>query len=105
MLKTDTRPEVRREAALALGSIGPPAAVAVPVLKDALGRSEATVAAGAAYAPGTHRATGKAGRSSPGEVREQPLAFLRTVAAWAWAKVDPHDEAGSRKPFRCWRPP
>ncbi len=97
VLKTDARPEVRREAALALGSIGPGAAIAVPTLTEALCDREVTVAAGAAYALGRIGAEAKPAEAALAKCMNSPSLFLRTVSAWAWAKLDPHDEARQQK--------
>jgi HEAT repeat protein len=97
VLKTDTRPEVRREAALALGAIGPAAAIAVPALIEALGDSEVTVAAGAAYALGRSGAQAKPAEAALAKCMKSPSVFLRTVGVWAWAKLDPRDEARQQK--------
>ncbi len=97
VLKKDTRPEVRREAALALGSMGPAAASAVPTLTGALGDNEVTVAAGAAYALGRIGAEAKPAESALAKCMDSPSAFLRIVSDWAWAKLDPHDEARQQK--------
>ncbi len=97
VLETETRPEVRREAALALGAIGPGAAIGVPALTEALGDKEVTVAAGAAYALGRIGAQAKPAEAALAKCTNSPSAFLRTVSGWAWAKLDPHDEARQQK--------
>jgi HEAT repeat protein len=93
VLDKHPRPEVRREAALALGSIGAAAPASVPGLIDGLDNREPSVAAGAAYALGRIGPQAKA--AEPALVRcaagSEPL--VKTVCAWALAKIDVENDA------------
>ncbi|REK19026.1 MAG: hypothetical protein DWQ37_02365 [Planctomycetota bacterium] len=85
----DRRPEVRREATLALATIGSPEAVEalVPMLKDEHARTAATFALGTiGKIPPQAQSTVRANaQSSDG--------LLSTVSLWALARANPDDEA------------
>lgn len=92
------RPEVRREAILALGEMGTVAAPAVAALTAALG--DAQLSGAAAYALG-----GLGPIAKPAEAELEALsagedAFLRTVSAWALARIAPEDTEQVQKSVR-----
>ena len=94
LLKTDDRPEVRREAVLALANIGPAAAEAVPELAKALGEEGSFIRDSAVYALGS---IGPKAKSAEGELRaivndKNYPPFIRTSGLWALAKINPDDE-------------
>ena len=97
MLKTERASRGPTRGRFGPGSIGPGAAIAVPTLTEALCDREVTVAAGAAYALGRIGAEAKPAEAALAKCMNSPSLFLRTVSAWAWAKLDPHDEARQQK--------
>ncbi len=83
----DPRPEIRREATLALAAIGSPEAVPkiVPLLDDELSRTPATYALGV---------LGEIPENAESTIRaniESDDKLLRTVSLWALARVHPDD--------------
>ena len=94
VMATSTRPEVRREAALALGAIGPAAASATTALSDVLGDGDQSVAAGAAYALGSAWPGGRFGPAGAGEMRRQ----LQSTAANDCHLGPVQDRAAQRGP-------
>ena len=93
VLRTNPRAEVRREAALAIGSIGAAAAPAVPALIEALGDKEPSVATGAAFALGLIGPQAAAATPALETSAQAHDQLLRTVSVWALAKLDPQNEA------------
>ena len=98
VLAGSARPEVRREAALALGSIGPAAATATPALSNALGDGEVSVVAGAAYALGRIGPEAKSAVPALEKCADSSDLLLRTISTWALAKIEPQNEA---RRLRC----
>jgi HEAT repeat protein len=83
----DERPEVRLQALVALGEIGPDAKLSVAAVAKAMDDPELSVRYGAAFA------LGRIGDPSAAPALEKAVKsedrFLRQLAIWASAKVDP----------------
>ena len=94
LLQTDNRPEVRREAMIALAGIG--ADAAVPALVQALEDDQEGINAGpAVYALGSIGVKAKAAEGKIKEIADSPDTppLLQTVSLWALARMNPEDEA------------
>lgn len=82
------------QAMLALASIGPGAKAAAPKIVPLLAaKDDATVPVAAAYALGSIRAADANSQAALRTALTQENAFLQMIAAWALAKLNPHDEA------------
>ena len=86
----DERPEVRLEALVALGEIGPDAKPAVPAVVKAMDDPELSVRYAAAFALGKIGDASAAAALEKAAQAEDP--FLKQLAIWAGAKVDPQNE-------------
>jgi HEAT repeat protein len=93
-LVKDEEPEVRMQALIALGQIGPPAKSAVPEMIDALADSEPAVRYGAAFALGKLRAQEAA--DALGNLTKSDDATLKLIALWAVARIHPDDPVAIR---------
>ncbi len=97
LLTTARNAELRREAALSLAAIGSAAAPAVPGLVHALNEEDRGLRIAAAFALGQ---IGRPAKSAVAPLRalldsNQPI-FLRTLSAWAVARIDPDNKAALR---------
>jgi HEAT repeat protein len=92
-VRADTRPEIRREAALALGAIGPASAKAVRVLTERLVDADSSVSSSAAYALGRIGPEAKAAVPALRKGVESSDPFVQTISAWSLAKIEPQDPA------------
>ncbi len=86
----DERPEVRLQALVALGEIGPDARPAVPTVIKSLDDPEISVRYAAAFALGRIGDPSAAAALAKAAEAEDP--FLKQLAIWASAKVDPQNE-------------
>lgn len=89
-LTTHKDPALRMQAVIALGEIGPDARSAVPALVKALSDEQNSVRYGAAYALG--RLGAKEATPELMKQTSSPDSFLKMIAVWAVAKVNPDDK-------------
>ncbi len=89
-LTSSKDPAMRMQAVIALGEIGPDAKSAVPALIKALSDEQNSVRYGAAYALG--RIGDKEATSELMKQANSPDAFLKMIAIWAVAKLNPDDK-------------
>jgi HEAT repeat protein len=82
-------PVARRQALLALGSIGPAARAAVPVATESLGDSDAMVRYSACYALGKMGVTALEAKPALQRELDHRDPHLSLAAAWALARIDP----------------
>ena len=89
-MTTSKDPAMRMQAVIALGEIGPDAKSAVPALIKALTDEQNSVRYGAAYALGRLGAK----EATPDLMKQTTSddAFLKLIATWAVAKVNPDDK-------------
>jgi HEAT repeat protein len=94
-LVNEKEPALRMQAVIALGDIGPDAKPAVPTLIKALSDDQYSVRYGAAYALG--RIGDKAATSELTKQIDSADPFLKTIAVWAVAKLNPDDKAAMQR--------
>lgn len=97
LLASNAKPEVRREATLALGKIGSAAAPAVPTLTKTIEDKDPAVCCGAAFALGCIGPKAKSAEAALAKCADGDNRLLQTVAAWALAKIEPEDAAAKQK--------
>lgn len=96
LLVTDRRPDVRREAALSLGAIGPAAADTVPLLVKALYDPDYGVRMGAVFALGSMGPSAREAQPVLRRMSAEPQGgappLMKILLAWAIARVAPEDK-------------
>lgn len=96
LLGKTSHSQLQIQALVALANIGPAARPAAPQVINLLETStDATVPAAAAYALGAVGAPNADAPLAKALTREEP--FIQMAAAWALAKLHPHDEAAMRR--------
>jgi HEAT repeat protein len=96
-VKTEKRPEIRREAISALGAIGASAAPAVPTLAEALGDESGAVQLSAAFALGRIGPPAKSASPALIKALKSSDTMLQVVSTWALLKVGYDDAAWKDK--------
>jgi HEAT repeat protein len=96
-VKSEKRPEIRREAISALGAIGPAAAPAVPTLAEALGDPSLAVQLSAAFALGRIGPPAKPATPALVKALKAPETVLQVVSTWALLKTGYDDAAWKDK--------
>jgi len=91
-VRSEDRPDVRREAILALGAIGKASAPAVPSLIKALDDKETAVSMSAAFAIGQIGPGASQSVERLSAMLKSKDEFMRIISAWALAKIQPGDE-------------
>jgi HEAT repeat protein len=92
----DKRPDVRMQAVMALGAIGTASAPAVPELKAVLEEGNPAIVPCTLYTLGS---IGPAALPAEALLRKEMASskpFEKVLAAWAVAKLDPHDQGRVR---------
>jgi len=90
-LKAEKRPEVRQQLAMALGAVG--TEKAVPALIQELSDAREATRVAAAFGLGRIGPPAEAGEAALTKSLETPDPVLKVVAAWALAKIKPHETA------------